>query len=395
MAPDGVNVGDGGILDPDALLARAQAETGFSDWGDDTFPERFRLAVGYIQRAGMDEAGQRAGAANCHWLLTSRLKFFEDFKRYPIAKETIERPLFVTGEARGGTTFLQALLSVDPNARSLRFWEIMYPGPPPGLAAPDDPRRARADDDWRDINRRMPKWLISHPYNDMLGNGLPEDERTWNFDFRVMTSTAWWRVPMPMVNYGLPADPKAQYRLHKMMLQYCQYGRPKKHWALKGFHAQRFAALFEAYPDAHVIWVHRDPIQVMGSLATFISELEEMLHGKADRREIANTVLTVWRANFKAHVENPFLDDPRIHHIRYQDLVRDPVETLRGFYLAAGTPFGPENETALRDYLANNRSDRYGKFVYSVDDLGVDIEALHAEMAPYRDRFGLDIEKRR
>ncbi len=72
----------------------------------------------------------------------------------------------------------------------------------------DDPRRARADADWREINAKMPKWLHSHPYNDMLGDGLPEDERTWAFDFRVMTPTAWWRVPMQTVVGGLPTDPR-------------------------------------------------------------------------------------------------------------------------------------------------------------------------------------------
>jgi hypothetical protein len=342
----------------------------------------------------MDAAGRQAGADNCLWLLTERLKFFEDFKRYPIAEEQIEKPLFATGEARGGTTFLHALLSVDPHARALRFWEIMYPSPPPGLAGPDDPRPARADEDWRDIIRRMPKWLISHPYNDMLGMGLPEDERTWNFDFRVMTATAWWRVPMPMVNYGLPIDAAQQYRLHRMMLQTCQYGRPKKHWALKGFHAARFAELFATYPDARVIWVHRDPVQVMASLTQFVWELEEMLHGHADKAEVAATVLSVWRANFKAHLTNPWLDDPRIHHVRYPDLTGDPVGTIRGFYETAGVHFGPENAAAIGDYLAGARSDRYGKFVYSADALGVDLAALHDEMAPYRERFGLEIEKR-
>ena len=97
------------------------------------------------------------------------------------------QPLFATGEPRSGTTLLHALLSVDPNARALRFWEVMYPSPPPGLTGPDDPRRAQADADWREINTKMAFWLKSHPYNDMLGNGLPEDERTWAFDFRVMT----------------------------------------------------------------------------------------------------------------------------------------------------------------------------------------------------------------
>src|SRR5262245_57688957 len=171
------------ILNADTLLTQAQAETGFSDYGDDTLPARFRLAADYLQKQDMDEAGQRAAANVCLWLLTSRLQFMQDRKRYPIADERIEQPLFATGEPRSGTTLLHALLSVDPNGRALWFWEVMYPSPPPGLAAPDDPRRAQADVDWRDILETIPHWLISHPYNDMLGDGLPECERTWAFDF--------------------------------------------------------------------------------------------------------------------------------------------------------------------------------------------------------------------
>src|ERR1700761_9378049 len=214
------------ILNADALLAPAKAETGASDFGDDTLPDRFKQAAAYLRSQNMDEAGQRAAAAVCLWLLTSRLQLIQDRKRYPIADEKIEKPLFATGEPRAGTTLLHALLSVDPNGRSLRFWGVMYPSPPPGLAAPDDPRRTRADEDWKEILRRIPKWLISHPYNDMLGNGLPECELTWAFDFRVMTPTAWWRVPMGMNIGGLPTDPLAQYRQHQMMLQQFQYQRP-------------------------------------------------------------------------------------------------------------------------------------------------------------------------
>ena len=170
----------------------------------------------------------------CRWLLTSRLEFIEDRNRYPIADEVIEAPMFVTGEPRSGTTLMHALMSVDPHARALRFWEVMYPSPPPGLAGPDDARRARADADWREINAKMPKWLHSHPYNDMLGDGLPEDERTWAFDFRVMTPTAWWRVPMQSLVGGLATDATAQYRLHKAMLQQLQYNRPRKYWVSEG-----------------------------------------------------------------------------------------------------------------------------------------------------------------
>ena len=215
-------------LDAAAILAEARARTGLSDFGDDSLPERFRLAVESIQQAGLDAAGERAAVENCLWLLTSRLEFFEDRKRYPIGEEVIDKPIFATGEPRCGTTLLHALLSVDPNGRSLRFWEVMYPSPPPGVTGPDDPRPARADEDWREINRKLDFWLKSHPYNDMLGAGLPEDERTWAFDFRVMTPTAWWRVPMGMKVAGLPTDPAAQYRLHKMMLQQFQYAETER-----------------------------------------------------------------------------------------------------------------------------------------------------------------------
>jgi len=382
------------ILNAEKLLLAAQRETGLSDWGDDTLPERFRLAVELIQKADMDAAGQQKAADVCHWLLTSRLQFFDDHQRYALDQEKIERPLFATGEPRAGTTLLHALLSVDPHARALRFWEVMYPSPPPGLAAADDPRRARADADWREILERLPFWLISHPYNDMLGDGLPECERTWAFDFRVMTPTAWWRVPMGMIVGGLPTDARAQYRIHKMMLQHCQYRRDKKYWVLKGFHSFRLKELFETYPDARIIWTHRDPVQTIASRIVLTGELVEGMSGHVDWKTQAQLQLDMACASFKATLNNPLVDDPRIHHVRYPDFVADPVGTIRGYYEFAGVPFKPETESAMRNYLRDNKGDRYGKFKYSTDIIGENIEALHAEFEPYRRRFGLDIERR-
>src|SRR5580698_920465 len=218
------------ILDADKVIENAITQTGLCDFGDATLPDRVRIAVDYLHGLNLDELALFCASQITLGLLKSRLNFFEDFKRHPIGAEKIEKPVFATGEGRSGTTLLHALLSVDPNGRSLRFWEVMNPSPPPGLVGPEDPRRAKADEDWREINAQMPGWLITHPYNDMLGNGLPEDERTWAFDFRVLTPTAWWRVPIAPKFAGLPADPVAQYRLNKMMLQQFQYNRPKKYW---------------------------------------------------------------------------------------------------------------------------------------------------------------------
>jgi Sulfotransferase family len=200
---------------------------------------------------------------------------------------------------------------------------------------------------------------------------------------------------MSMKTTGLPLDAPAQYRLHKMMLQHCQYARPKKYWVLKGFHAPRLKAMFDTYPDAHLIWVHRDPVQIAASRVALTAELDEAMAGRVDWTEQARVHLAATRAGLQRTLSEPMLDDPRIHHVRYTDFTADPTGTIRGFYEKAGVPFLPGTETRMRDWLKNNRGDRYGKFRYSTDLLGVDVATLHAEFEPYRRRFGLDIELRR
>ena len=68
------------VLDAEALLAGAETETSLHDYSDDSFRERFALAVDALRKIDMDSAGQRAAAAVCHGLLTSRLKFFNDHR---------------------------------------------------------------------------------------------------------------------------------------------------------------------------------------------------------------------------------------------------------------------------------------------------------------------------
>ena len=389
--------GVNGKLDAAAVLARAEAETALSDYGDETLPRRFGQAVAHINSIGMNRDGLRKAEDVCLWLLTDRLKFYEDRKRYPIGEEIIDKPLFATGEPRSGTTLMHALMSVDPKARALRFWEVMNPSPPPGLTGPDDPRIAKADADWREINTKMWKWLHCHPYNDMLGDGLPEDERSWAFDFRVMTPTAWWRVPIQNLSLGLPTDPVAQYKIHKAMLQQFQYKRPKKYWVLKGFHGFRLKEFFDAYPDASLVWLHRDPVQIAASRTMMMKDIMEGIVGEIDLKAEARMHLSMTRAGIANTMTNPFIDDKRIHHIRYTDFVADPVGTIRGFYAFSSRALTPAAETAMRDYLKNNRGDRYGKFHYSTSvltDIGENIDALNEEFAPFRKRFGIEIEKR-
>ena len=112
----------------------------------------------------------------------------------------------------------------------------MHPSPPPGLAKPDDPRRAQADAEWREINARLPNWLRSHPYNDMLGgqmlDNLENPSMTWLMtDANVIDP----RLPAPHLGgYNvlfcdwlvkwLPADQVRQFA--RLPLPQAQGGQP-------------------------------------------------------------------------------------------------------------------------------------------------------------------------
>jgi hypothetical protein len=134
---------------------------------------------------------------------------------------------------------------------------------------------------------------------------------------------------------------------------------------------------------------------MIASRIKMAGDIVEGLVGEVDWKAQAKLHLAASRASFKATLNNPLIDDPRIYHVRYPDFVADPVGTIRGFYKHSGVSLTAEAEAAMRAYLKNNRSDRYGKLSYSTDLIGEDIDALHAEFAPFRARFGLEIEQRK
>ena len=109
-------------LDPARLLAQAKAATAFHDWGDDSFEERFALAIAHINSIPMDARGRQAATETIHWLLTDRLRFFEDRKLYPLADEVIDRPMFATGEPRSlRVEFIEPQDGVSPGQAAVFY----------------------------------------------------------------------------------------------------------------------------------------------------------------------------------------------------------------------------------------------------------------------------------
>jgi hypothetical protein len=181
------------------------------------------------------------------------------------------------------------------------------------------------------------------------------------------------------------------------MLQQFQYNRPKKLLGAEGFHGFRLKEFFEAYPDASLVWLHRDPVQVAASRTMMMANLMEGIVGPIDLKAETKMHLEMTRASIANTISKPVCDDPRIHHVPCKDFVSDPIGTIRGYCGFAGRELTPQGARAMRNYLATNKGDRHGKFRYStkpLTDIGEDPDALHDEFRPLRERFGVKIEKR-
>jgi hypothetical protein len=380
-------------LDADHLLGAARDAAGLDDLDDDTLPSRLADLVAHL--AGrLDTQAAAAAAAVIHAFLVQRLQFFDDRKHHPIAAERIEQPIITFGEARSGTTLLQMLLGCDPDARLLEFWEVMYSSPPPGISDTTE-RRRRADEDWREILDLIPRWLVSHPYNGMLGRNPPECERLWAFDFRALPPSAWWRVPTTSFPpLRLERDDVRQLQIHRMVLQHLQFAAPPRRWVLKGTaHQHRLAALLDTYPDAVFVWIHRDPLVCLASRVELQAQVYEGVAGHLDRRAFATASVERSVGDFASMAADPLAADPRIHHVAYADFNADPVGVITDVYERASLDVDPALGGEVDRWLAANPPNRFGRFEYSVDALGVDVVELDRQLDPYRERFGVPRER--
>ena len=128
-----------------------------------------------------------------------------------------------------------------------------------------------------------------------------------------------------------------------------------------------------------------------------MADILEGIVGPVDLQAAAKMHLDLTRASIASTMTHPLVDDARIPHVRYPDFIADQVGVVRRYYDFCGRNLTAEAEAAMRNYLANNRGDRHGKFRYStklLTDIGEDLDALHEEFRPFRERFGVAIEKR-
>src|SRR4051794_16020273 len=136
------------VLNASALVARARAEAGLDDFGEDTWQEGLeRLLDSLLAEARLSEIGVHIAAAMIVGDLTRRLQITDWHNRCPeIGLAPINAPVVIAGQPRTGTTILFDLLAQDARFRAPLTWEVAAPHPPPETATyRTDPRIAAAE----------------------------------------------------------------------------------------------------------------------------------------------------------------------------------------------------------------------------------------------------------
>ena len=318
-----------------ALVATARRRTGLSEFGEVAFAGPLhRLLEACSTESSLSLVGRMATKWDVVRFLSNLLRLHAEELRQPdILAEPIERPIVITGLPRSGTTFLHRLMLTDPANRAPRVWETIYPYPGAGA----DRRQVRVAAQLRAFEHLAPDFRSLHPLDANSPQECSEITahvfRSLRFDtnYQIPTYRAWLDAD---VERHLPA-----YRFHKRFLQHLQSqdratgaaGR----WVLKcPEHLFALRAIRTVYPDARLVFVHRDPVRVLLSQTRLTEVLRQPFTRRLDHDRIGQDESARWLAGARRMVEvgdDAGLPDP-VCHVHHMDLIADPVATVDAVY---------------------------------------------------------------
>ena len=381
------------LVQVENIIAKAQQAAGLSDLGDSAVMEGLELLVHASNaEANLSELGAQRWEANIVNFLSNRLRIVDYLAQHTeLLERPIERPLFVFGLPRTGTTLTINLLSADPARRCLLRWEALNPVPPAAAGALHSDSRCQAERQRLAMSIKYAPQIAAAHYEDADGPTECQFAMALSFCAQIFDSTV--HVP----SYGDWFLNKASYlpafRFHKQLLQLLQAENGGR-WTLKNpWHPLFLNDLLTVYPDAQFVMTHRDPAEVVGSACSLIRLVRPMFSDVVDLRDIAGQMIQTF--DLMIARQNAFRDkhgETSILDIRYADQLRDPIGEMRRVYAHFGEPFTAETEAAMLRRLADNPQGKHGLHRYSLEEFGLTASGVRRHFRDYCNRFDIPLK---
>jgi hypothetical protein len=380
------------LLVADELIEAASRQAGLTSYGSDSFREGLGILLDDFNRCGNADPFVDRMRSAVMMNLGIRLKITDWLARHPqLRQRPIKRPLFVLGVPRTGTTLVSNLLATDPAHRSPLAWELDDPVPPATSATLlNDPRALQRLAEEKAMLAAMPAAGKYYRSSAIYPN---ECVFIMSNDFKTLMWDSRGRLP----NYRdwiFSTDTTSAYEYHQQFLQVLQSEAPGT-WNLKmPSHVLNIPTLLKVYPDARLIWTHRDPIAATGSLCSLIALAHRGFMGRVDTDWLRDNYpwQTEQHANRGMDAREQLGAADRVIDVYYADLLRDPVGTMRTVYRALGDEFTPAAEQGMRQWLADNPQDKFGRHEYKLAQFGLTPEAVRARFERYLARFPVEAE---
>jgi hypothetical protein len=372
-------------LTPEAMLRRAKLETGLEDLGDPTSYDRLaalcREADG---NPNLSPFGRIAVAIFYHFHMVDRLRMVELLKRRPEIDDTpVKEPIFIIGWYRTGTTLLHNLLAADSRHRAPRTWELISPAPLHDDLEWDRRLRTARTQFILQLSRYLVPESASAHYVPIDG---PE-ECFFLLENDFVSSTMFnTYAGYDYADWLLEQDLRPSYHFFRQQLKILSYRQPAKRWVLKcPFHLWHLDALLDAFPDARIVFTHRDVTDALPSNCS----LSAMTTSKFTRSTDLEEIGAFWRHYYRQGLSRAMEVRARIPEDRYIDvplpwISKRPVEALEAIYRRFGLGYGPEVRAELMGALRNNPKQTKGEHRYTAEQFGLVPSQLRREFADYQ-----------
>ncbi|MGB8502073.1 sulfotransferase family protein [Mycobacterium sp.] len=366
----------------DDLHESASRLVGLDDFGPDDDNYREGLAVildSYQREAGLTPFGSKICRVYLRGALAARLLAQEGWKQYPrYADVPVERPIFVTGLPRTGTTALHRLLGADPSHQGIQMWLAEYPQPrPPRETWQDNPVFAQLNAQFEQHHVENPEFMGLHFMS------ADEVEECWQLVRQSLHAVAYETLAhLPTYAQWLAKeDWTPAYRRYRKNLQLIGLNDVGKRWVLKNpSHLHALDALLATFPDALVVQCHRPAETLMASMCSLAEHATEGWSTAYVGATIGADSLDTWARGLERFNAVRAQHDPaQFYDVDYKDFVADPTGTVEGIYRYFGIELTEPAQLAMQQMHAESKKGpRAPKHTYKLEDYGLTTEQVKA-----------------
>ena len=381
------------VLQLDALMSEARARTsGLTDFGDERFLVPAQVLLDAMNReGGLSATGRQIWHARLVEMLKNRLVMEHYFKLHPeIEDEEIGGPIVIVGLPRTGTTLLQRILGCDRRFHSMLYWESRFPAPltAPGTPGPD-PRIALAEGETQAMIAANPALLSIHPLD-----AREADEEGMLLEHSFQSFFDCYADIPSYTEWMWSHDQQPAYEHLQRMLRFIQWqkrlrGEAGRDWVLKTpHHLRQIDVLFKVFPNARVIQTHRDPLQTIPSIASFIHNLWKIHMSQPDPLRAGRQWSAIW-AHGIAHsmAVRDAMPAGRFLDVWFSDTLSKPLEVVRSIYDYLNISFPADTRERMQAYLEAHSREKRPVHEYGLEHYGLSEEQIKADFATYRERY--------